>query len=225
MYLGPDYASELGAAAAEFGLVERPSIDWHRDTAQAIADGLVVGYFNGRMEAGPRALGGRSILADARRADMIEILNSRVKHREHFRPFAPSVLVEEVNTVFEPLPACRSLDYMITTMTVRPEWRDRVAAISHRDGTARVQTVRREHAPDYHAIIASYHALTGVPLVINTSFNDNEPIVCTPQDAIRCFLRTRIDLLVLGGRLFYRVDNQHRVSTTEAATAPVMLQG
>ena len=177
LYLGPSYELQLDAAARQFGLQSRPSSAWETDTAQAIADGLIVGYFNGRMEAGPRALGARSILADARRADMKDLLNSRVKHREHFRPFAPSVLEEHVNTVFEPLPACRSLDYMITTMSVRSDWRLRVPAVSHNDGTARVQAVRREYAPDFHAIISRFHQLTGVPLVINTSFNDNEPIV------------------------------------------------
>ena len=143
---------------------------------------------------------------------MKDILNSRVKHREHFRPFAPSILAEEVDAVFEPLPACRSLDYMIVTMSVRPEWKDRVPAITHNDGTARVQAVQRQYAPNFHGIISCFHALTGIPLVINTSFNDNEPIVCTPDDAIRCFIRTRIDLLVLSGRLYYRSDNSGIVS-------------
>jgi carbamoyltransferase len=211
LYLGPDYASNIPACERQFGLKERQSPCWQAEVARAIAEGAVVGYFGGRMEAGPRALGARSILADARRHDMKDILNSRVKHREHFRPFAPSVLAEEVDTVFEPLPACASLDYMITTMSVRPQWKDKVPAITHNDGTARVQAVRREYAPDFHAIISHYHTLTGVPLVINTSFNDNEPIVCTPEDAIRCFQRTKIDLLVLGSRLYFRGDNSHAV--------------
>lgn len=212
LYLGPDYAASIPDCVNKFGLSERPSNNWERDVAQAIADGLIVGFYDGRMEAGPRALGSRSILADARRCDMKDILNSRVKHREHFRPFAPSVLAEEVETVFEPLPACRSLDYMITTMSVKPEWRDRVPAIAHNDGTARVQAVQQRHAPHFYKVISCYYALTGVPLVINTSFNDNEPIVCTPDDAIRCFIRTRIDLLVLNGRLYYRCDNSAIVS-------------
>ncbi len=207
LYLGPDYRSSIDSAISQFGLKERSSDSWHVDTARAIADGLIVGCFNGRMEAGPRALGARSILADPRQPGMKDLLNSRVKHREHFRPFAPSVLAEELNTIFEPLPACRSLEYMITTMSVRPEWQGRVPAITHHDGTARVQAVWRDQAPDFHAVISAFHAETGVPLVVNTSFNDNEPIVCTPEDAIRCFFRTKIDLLVLGGRLFYRNDN------------------
>lgn len=211
LYLGPSFSDDSLRDAEAADLRERPSRDWHGDVAQAIADGLVVGFFNGRMEAGPRALGSRSILADPRRHDMKDILNSRVKHREHFRPFAPSVLAEEVDTVFEPLPACRSLDYMIVTMNVRPEWRERVPTITHGDGTARVQAVQRDHAPDYHRIIEKFYERTGVPLVVNTSFNDNEPIVCRPEDAINCFKRTKIDLLVLDGRLYFRADNRHAV--------------
>jgi carbamoyltransferase len=148
---------------------------------------------------------------------MKDILNSRVKHREHFRPFAPSVLAEEVDRVFEPLPTCRSLDYMIVTMTVRPEWRERVPTITHADGTARVQTVRAEEAPNYHAIIRKFYERTGVPLVVNTSFNDNEPIVCRPEDAVSCFKRTKIDLLVLDGQLYYRDDNRNAVNAEVVA--------
>ncbi len=207
LYLGPSYAAESARAAEAAGLTARRSADWHADVARAIADGLVVGLFDGRMEAGPRALGARSILADPRRTDMKDILNSRVKHREHFRPFAPSVLAEKVDMVFEPLPRCRSLDFMIVTMTVRPEWRDKVPTISHADATSRVQTVRRDTAPNYHRIIEKFFEITGVPLVVNTSFNDNEPIVCRPEDAVACFQRTKIDLLVLDGRLYYRSDN------------------
>lgn len=227
LYLGPSYAGAIESEVQAHGLVARPSTNWHADVAKAIADGLIVGYLQGRMEAGPRALGARSIMADARRSDMKDILNSRVKHREHFRPFAPSVLAEEVDTVFEPLPACRSLDYMIVTMNVRPEWRDKVPTISHGDGTARVQTVQKAHAPDYHRIIAEFHKLTGVPLVVNTSFNDNEPIVCTPEHAIACFKRTRIDLLVLEGRLFYRDDNAAAIARapTGAASPPATAAG
>lgn len=208
LYLGPDYNPEIPQAIGKFALTERPCVCWQAAVAKAVADGLVVGYVDGRMEAGPRALGARSIVADPRRADMKDILNSRVKHREHFRPFAPSVLSGKIDEVFEPLPSCRSLEYMITTMSVRPEWRHRVPAITHQDGTARVQAVREELSPNYYRVIAEFEKLTGVPLVINTSFNDNEPIVCTVDDAIRCFIRTRIDLLVLGGKLFYRTDNQ-----------------
>jgi len=212
LFLGPAYLEESHAAADRHGLKARAVDDWHGEVAQAIADGLIVGFFDGCMEAGPRALGSRSILADPRRADMKDILNSRVKHREHFRPFAPSVLETEIETVFEPLPACRSLEYMIVTLTVRPEWREKVPAITHDDGTARAQAVGRAHAPNFYRIIEAFFERTGVPLVINTSFNDNEPIVCTPDNAIDCFKRTRIDLLVLDGRLYYREDNADAVN-------------
>ena len=209
LYLGPAYKDESIEAATAHGLKERASEDWYADVAKAIADGLVVGYFDGRMEVGPRALGSRSIMADARRSDMKEILNSRVKHREHFRPFAPSILADKVDMVFEPLPACRTLDYMIVTQNVRRDWLDKVPTITHDDGTARVQAVNKKHAPNYHRIIENFFEMTGVPLVVNTSFNDNEPIVCTPEHAINCFLRTRIDLLVLDGKLYFREDNMH----------------
>ncbi|MBN86429.1 MAG: hypothetical protein CL885_02775, partial [Dehalococcoidia bacterium] len=171
LYLGPSYDEDVEPVIDRTGLVARDSEDWHGDVAQAIADGLVVGFYDGRMEAGPRALGSRSILADARSPEMKEILNSRVKHREHFRPFAPSVLADKVDLVFEPLPTCRSLDYMIVTMNVRPEWNDQLPAITHNDGTARVQTVQKAYASNYYTIIEKFFALTGVPLVINTSFN------------------------------------------------------
>lgn len=207
LYLGPSFSGESASEAQKAGLTERKSADWHRSVAQAIADGMIVGYFDGRMEAGPRALGSRSILADPRRHDMKDILNSRVKHREHFRPFAPSVMSEEADQIFEPLPGCKSTEYMIVTQNVKPEWRERLPAISHNDGTARVQNVNREYAPNYHAIISRFKDITGVPLVINTSFNDNEPIVCRPEHAIACFKRTKIDLLVLDGRLYFRDDN------------------
>lgn len=212
LYLGPEFSRQIPDVITRFGLNERKPQNWTADVARAIADGMIVGYFAGRMEAGPRALGSRSILADPRRSDMKDILNSRVKHREHFRPFAPSVLSEETSLVFEPLPACRSLGYMITTMTVKDDWISRVPAISHKDGTARVHAVSKEHAPDYHRIIKHFFEQTGIPLVINTSFNDNEPIVCTPEDAVRCFIRTKIDLLVLDGRLFFRSDNEDVVN-------------
>ena len=164
------------------------------------------------MEAGPRALGARSILADPRRADMKDTLNLRVKHREHFRPFAPSCLAERVTDVFTPLPGCRSTEYMIVTASVREGMAPRVPAITHQDGTSRPQAVDRATNPLYWQVIHEFEKLTGVPLVINTSFNDNEPIVCTPQDAIDCFLRTRIDVLVLENYVVYRDENRGRVA-------------
>lgn len=214
LYLGPSYEDDVDSALKEEGVTARHSEHAARDIAQAIADGLVVGFFHGRMEAGPRALGSRSILADPRRADMKDILNQRVKHREHFRPFAPSVLAEYANDYFDVMPGLDSDSYMVVTMDVHPDKRSVVPAISHGDGTARPQLVRREQAPLYWQIIDEFRKITGVPIVINTSFNDNEPIVCTPGDAIRCFKRTRIDLLALGDRLAFRTENA-KVTTEE----------
>ncbi|HXG13389.1 MAG TPA: carbamoyltransferase C-terminal domain-containing protein [Gemmataceae bacterium] len=212
LYWGPDYKDDYRTALQERGLVFKQVESPAAEIARAIAEGMIVGFVCGRMEAGPRALGARSILADPRRHDMKDILNLRVKHREHFRPFAPSCLEERMDEVFEPLPGCRSLGYMITTATVRPEMRPRVPTITHNDGTARPQAVSRATSPLYWEIIHEFDKLTGVPVVVNTSFNDNEPIVCTPQDAINCFLRTRIDLLVLENYLVYRKDNEHIIA-------------
>jgi len=174
----------------------------YRRTAAAIARGEIVGWFQGKMEWGPRALGNRSIVAHPGLADMKEILNSRIKHREWFRPFAPSILEERVGDYFEnthPSP------FMMLVYQTRPEVRPRFCAINHVDNTGRLQTVSREQNPRYYALIEAFEAETGLPVVLNTSFNENEPIVCTPQEAIACFLRTRMDLLVLGNWLVRRV--------------------
>ena len=163
--------------------------------ARAIADGLVVGWFTGRMEWGPRALGNRSILADPRCADIKELLNAKIKRRESFRPFAPSVLREAVADWFE-----RDVDvpFMLEVVAIRPERRGQIPAVTHVDGTGRLQTVTRDANPRYHALIAAFAGLTGVPMVLNTSFNENEPVVCRPAEALDCFLRTKMDVLVLG---------------------------
>lgn len=167
-----------------------------RRAAEALAEGAIIGWFQDRMEVGPRALGNRSILADPRRAEMKDILNARVKHRESFRPFAPSVLEECVGEYFEcdyPSP------FMILVYKVRPEKQSDVPAITHADGTGRVQTVSRKTNPRYWALIDEFRKLTGVPVVLNTSFNvRGEPIVCTPEDALQCFLGTGMDYLFLG---------------------------
>jgi len=162
--------------------------------ARAIADGLVVGWFEGRMEWGPRALGNRSILADPRRADIKELLNAKIKRRESFRPFAPSVLREAVADWFE-----RDVDtpFMLEVVSIHPERRAKIPAVTHVDGTGRLQTVTRAN-PRFHALIAAFAKLSGVPMVLNTSFNENEPVVCRPAEALDCFLRTKMDVLVLG---------------------------
>ncbi len=165
------------------------------ETAAAIARGEVVGWYQGRSEWGPRALGNRSILGDPRRADMKDILNLKIKRRESFRPFAPSVLEERTGAWF-------TIDYpdpfMVKVYPIRPEQRPRVPAVTHVDGTGRLQTVSARANSRYWKLIRAFEEATGVPMVLNTSFNENEPIVNTPGEALDCFLRTRMDRLVLG---------------------------
>ena len=160
-----------------------------------IADGKVVGWFQGRMEWGPRALGNRSILADPRRSDIKEILNAKIKRRESFRPFAPSILRESVTEWFE---QDDDVPFMMEVFQIRPEKRAVIPAVTHVDGSGRLQTVHRETNPLFHALISAFCGVTSVPLVLNTSFNENEPVVCHPKEALDCFLRTKMDLLVLG---------------------------
>ncbi|MEL6423726.1 MAG: carbamoyltransferase C-terminal domain-containing protein, partial [Pseudomonadota bacterium] len=188
---------EIEAALAEAGLqAER----LHRDaliatTADALADGEIIGWFQGRFETGPRALGNRSILADPRRADMKDRINARIKYREGFRPFAPAVLAEHAAEWFEinqPDP------FMTIAPLIRPEVRSKIPAVVHADGTGRIQTVKRAANPRYHDLISAFADRTGVPIVLNTSFNKQEPIVTRPAEAISCFLRTEMDRLVLG---------------------------
>lgn len=172
-----------------------------RRTAQAIADGLVVGWFQGRMEWGPRALGNRSIVCDPRRPDMKDILNLKIKRRESFRPFAPSVLREAVPDWFE---QDDDVPFMMQVYPISPERRSRIPAVTHVDGSGRLQTVDRETNPRYYRLIETFNQLTGVPMVLNTSFNENEPVVCRPEEALDCFLRTKMDVLVLGDWLIRR---------------------
>jgi len=196
VYWGPAFGdSEIESALRQSGLAVQKDPAITVRAARAIADGKVVGWFQGRMEVGPRALGNRSILADPRRADMKDILNARIKHRESFRPFAPSVLAEKCGEWFE---GPKDSPFMLMNYRVRTERREQVPAITHADGTARVQTVHRETNPRYWELIREFEKISGVPVVVNTSFNDDEPIVCRPEEAIECFLRTRMDVLILG---------------------------
>jgi carbamoyltransferase len=165
-----------------------------RQTAKAIECGLVVGWFQGRMEWGPRALGNRSILGDPRRADMKDILNLKIKRRESFRPFAPSVLREAVPQWFE---VDDDVPFMMQVYPVREERRAQIPAVTHVDGSGRLQTVSKETNPLYYQLIEAFAEVTGVPMVLNTSFNENEPVVCRPEEALDCFLRTKMDVLVL----------------------------
>jgi carbamoyltransferase len=173
------------------------------ETAAAIARGEVVGWYQGRSEWGPRALGNRSIVADPRRGDMKDVLNLKIKRRESFRPFAPSVLEERTGEWF-------TLDYpdpfMIKVYPIRPEKRPLVPAVTHVDGTGRLQTVSQRANPRYWKLIRAFEQETGVPMVLNTSFNENEPIVNTPGEALDCFLRTRMDRLVLGDVTLTRTE-------------------
>jgi carbamoyltransferase len=164
-------------------------------TATAISQGQVIGWFQGRMEWGPRALGNRSILCDPRRADMKDILNLKIKRRESFRPFAPSILREEVADWFE---TEDDVPFMMQVFQIRAERRALIPAVTHVDGSGRLQTVHEATNPRYHRLIATFQAMTGVPMLLNTSFNENEPVVCKPEEAIDCFLRTEMDMLVLG---------------------------
>ncbi len=205
-YLGPEYSNDqirdvlsvkMGDLKAENCSVERIDdlLMLCKRTAQAISEGRVVGWFQDRMEWGPRALGNRSIVCDPRRADMKDILNLKIKRRESFRPFAPSIHLEATDEYFEmgyPDP------FMLKVYKIKPEKRKVIPAVTHADGTGRLQTVREQDNPRYWQLIEEFRKITGVPVVLNTSFNENEPIVCKPEEALDCFLRTKMDVLVMG---------------------------
>ncbi len=199
-FVGRPYSEAEVAAALQKFLVRvqvdaRRSDDICRDTAKLLADQRVIGWFQGPSEFGPRALGNRSLIADPRRAEMKDILNSRVKHRQAFRPFAPLVLAERMTEIFE---GEEDSPFMLIAKPVRPEWRDKIPAIVHVDGSARVQTVREATNPRLYRLLKEFEALTGVPVLINTSFNvKGEPIIETPEDAVNCFLATGVDNLIL----------------------------
>lgn len=176
-----------------------------RRAAKDLADGKIVGWFQGRYEIGPRALGNRSILADPRRASMKDVINTKIKHREPFRPFAPAVLWDRAAEFFE---ISQPDPFMTLAPRVRPEKREVIPAAVHIDGTGRIQTVERSANPRYYGVIEEFGKLTGVPVLLNTSFNRHEPIVCTPGEAISCFLRTGMDVLVLGNH--YVCDRNER---------------
>lgn len=169
--------------------------------AESIAEGKVVGWFQGRMEWGPRALGNRSILCDPRRPDMKDILNERIKRREPFRPFSPSVIREAVKEWFE---VDDDVPFMLKVYPVRAAKREQIPAVTHVDGSGRLQTVYEHTNPRFHRLIKHFAVKTGIPLVLNTSFNENEPIVCQPKQALDCFLRTKMDMLVLENYLVFR---------------------
>lgn len=211
-YWGPHYGPDAIAAAianrkaeiAAAGCMMETAVDESAlcaRAAAAIAAGDVVGWFQGRMEWGPRALGNRSILGDPRRADMKEILNRAIKRRESFRPFAPSVLAEFAADWFQD---ADDVPFMSEVVSVRADKRALVPAITHVDGSARPQTVTRGANPLYHRLIETFRELTGVPMLLNTSFNENEPVVCAPAEALDCFLRTGMPMLVMGDTILRR---------------------
>jgi carbamoyltransferase len=212
-YLGPaasetEIAALLEARAAAISAngcrvhrIADPS-ELCRRTAEAIAHGHVVGWFQGRMEWGPRALGNRSIVCDPRRTDIKDILNLKIKRRESFRPFAPSVLKEYVANWFE---EDGDVPFMTQVYQIREEKRPLIPAVTHVDGSGRLQTVYKQTNPRYWQLINTFRQMTGVPMVLNTSFNENEPVVCRPSEALDCFLRTKMDELVLGNHFIQRV--------------------
>lgn len=200
-YLGPDYrADQIESSLRQAGVkhLRLAPETLMVQTVDHLVQGQIVGWFQGRMEWGPRALGNRSILADPRHAGMKDTLNARIKRRESFRPFAPAVLAERQSDIFEgdhPSP------FMLHVYPIKPAWRERLGAVNHIDNTGRLQSVTRDENPRYYDLIERFGHKTGVPVILNTSFNENEPIVCTPDEAIQCFQRTRMDVLVIGDYL------------------------
>ncbi len=206
-YLGPEFSdsrieADLKQADLRYRKLEGQAL--LDAVAEQIAAGNVVGWFQGRMEWGPRALGNRSIVAHPGLPDMKDVLNARIKHREWFRPFAPSILVERQNEYFEydhPSP------FMLHVYKIRLEKRAQLCAVNHMDDTGRLQTVSREENPLYYDLIRAFERRTGIPVILNTSFNENEPIVCKPEEAIDCFKRTRMDVLAIGPYLVLKTEN------------------
>ncbi|MET0102017.1 MAG: carbamoyltransferase C-terminal domain-containing protein [Sedimenticola sp.] len=211
-YLGPSFdnayhgklleknSERLAAENCEVQFVEDES-SLYRRVASEIAEGHVIGWFQGRMEWGPRALGNRSILGDPRRADMKDILNLKIKRRESFRPFAPSILRDKVSDWFEEED---DVPFMMQVFQINEDKRKEIPAVTHVDGSGRLQTVTVDSNHRYYNLISAFNDLTGVPIVLNTSFNENEPVVCRPEEALECFLRTRMDVLVIGDWLVKR---------------------
>jgi carbamoyltransferase len=226
VYYGPEYSNaeirrDLDAAGTKYQLLAEEQLV--KRTAEELAAGKIVGWFQGRMEFGPRALGNRSILADPRRRAMKDILNRRIKYREPFRPFCPSVLAEATGDYFE---TDYASPFMVQAYKIKPAQRARIPAVTHEDGTGRLQTVERDVNPRYWKLINRFGELTGVPVLVNTSFNENEPIVNTPAQALDCFLRTNMDVLVMGSFLLLKSANlekssrQSRIHRTHRSLKP-----
>lgn len=205
-YLGPEFSEEqitaaLNSAGVKYRKLDRgPLLD---EVTDEMVRGNVVGWFQGRMEWGPRALGNRSIVTHPGLPNMKDVLNARIKHREWFRPFAPAILAEAQHQYFEhdhPSP------YMLHVYKIRPDKRRHLCAVNHVDDTGRLQTVKRDENPLYYDLIQTFGKKTGVPVILNTSFNENEPIVCTPKEAIDCFQRTKMDVLAIGPFIARKIE-------------------
>lgn len=213
-YLGPAFSESQIQSALQHAGLECRKLDRAallESVAEQIAAGNVVGWFQGRMEWGPRALGNRSIVAHPGLPNMKDILNARIKHREWFRPFAPSILADYQHEYFEydhPSP------FMLHVYKIRPDKRKVLCAVNHVDDTGRLQTVTREENPLYYDLISAFHRKTGIPVILNTSFNENEPIVCTPEEAIDCFQRTRMDALAIGPFLTVKPQEPEQATVT-----------
>ena len=179
--------------------------DLTKDTALEISKGKVIGWFQGRMEWGPRALGNRSILGDPRRKNMKDILNLKIKRRESFRPFAPSILSEHISDWFEQKD---EVPFMMQVYQILKDKRQKIPAVAHVDGSGRLQTVNKKNNPRYYSLINEFYNITNIPIVLNTSFNENEPIVCKPEEALDTFLRTKMDVLVMGDWKIKRKENK-----------------
>ena len=229
VFYGPEFSPDaiqtvLAGAGTCFHRLEEAQLV--ASTAREIAAGKIVGWFQGKMEFGPRALGNRSILADPRRASIKDTLNARIKLREPFRPFCPSILAECIGEYFE-------LDYpspfMVMAYKIKPSKQTEIPAVTHGDGTGRVQTVDKSVNPLYWKLIKAFDKLTGIPVLLNTSFNENEPIVNTPREALDCFLRTRMDVLVIGPFLLLKSENlkvsEDRTSFLELETVAQAVGG
>lgn len=202
-YLGPEYsATQILEVLERYKLSYQYREDIEIAAAQILAEGHIVAWFQGRLEIGPRALGNRSILADPRNGQIREIMNYKVKHREPFRPFCPSVLVEKARDWFElPDPIPDVANYMLGAFRAKKDKAHLIPAVVHFDGTSRIQTVRVETNPRFHRLLSEMDRLTGIPILLNTSFNVQEPIVCSPEDAVKTFLRTQIEYLAIGSYL------------------------
>jgi len=211
-FFGPDFSdSEIGKLlkardeeiraenCAIEKIIDEPELC--RRAAEQVAEGKVIGWFQGRMEWGPRALGNRSIVCDPRRVDMKDILNLKIKRRESFRPFAPSIIRESVGKWFE---TDYDVPFMLQVYQIREEKQREIPAVTHINGSGRLQTVSEYQNPLYYQLIKAFEKISGVPIVLNTSFNENEPVVCTPHEALDCFLRTKMDVLVLGNHVVSR---------------------